>query len=57
MQARPMRRFALTEEVDFIVVGSGSAGGILAKELSSAGHSAEIVPPRAVRHLTSSAYI
>ena len=39
MQARPMRRFALTEEVDFIVVGSGSAGGILAKELSSAGHS------------------
>ena len=29
--------YPLTEEVDFVIVGSGSAGGILAKELSSAG--------------------
>ena len=38
MQARPMRTFPLSEEVDFIVVGSGAAGGIVAKELSTAGH-------------------
>lgn len=32
-----MRRFQESEEVDFVVVGSGAAGGVLAKELSSAG--------------------
>lgn len=31
--------YPLTEEVDFVVVGSGSAGGILAKELAAAGFS------------------
>ena len=31
--------FATGDEVDFIIVGSGAAGGIMAKELSSAGHS------------------
>ena len=30
-------RFALRDAVDFVVIGSGSAGGILAKELSTAG--------------------
>src|SRR5688572_24901984 len=30
-------RFALDEPVDFVVVGAGSAGGILAKELSAGG--------------------
>lgn len=29
--------FGLTDEVDFVVVGSGSAGGILARELAAAG--------------------
>lgn len=27
------------EEVDFVIVGSGAAGGVMAKELSTAGHS------------------
>ncbi|HEX5787511.1 MAG TPA: GMC family oxidoreductase [Woeseiaceae bacterium] len=30
-------RYALDEPVDFVIVGSGSAGGILAKELSTSG--------------------
>ena len=29
-------RFAMRDDVDFVVIGSGSAGGILAKELSTA---------------------
>ncbi len=31
--------FQTREEVDFVVVGSGSAGGIIARELAGAGHS------------------
>lgn len=30
-------RFDKREAVDFVIIGSGSAGGILAKELSTAG--------------------
>ena len=31
------RRFKTREPVDFVVIGSGAAGGVMAKELSSAG--------------------
>src|SRR3970040_995335 len=33
----PAARFAPGETVDFVIVGSGAAGGIIAKELSTAG--------------------
>ena len=40
-QARPesvTRRFQPSDTVDFAIVGSGAAGGIIAKELSTAGY-------------------
>ncbi len=36
-QPKPAVRFAPGDIVDFVIVGSGAAGGILAKELSTAG--------------------
>jgi choline dehydrogenase-like flavoprotein len=36
-------RFPTREEVDFVIVGSGSAGGILAKELSTGGFSVVVL--------------
>lgn len=38
-----MIRFRPETEVDFVIVGSGGAGGILAKELSVAGHSVVVL--------------
>ena len=35
--------FPERDEVDFVIVGSGSAGGIIAKELSAAGHSVVVL--------------
>lgn len=34
---RPMRRFTRGEEVDFVIVGVGSAGGVLLQRLARAG--------------------
>jgi choline dehydrogenase-like flavoprotein len=38
-----MIRYRPETEVDFVIVGSGGAGGILAKELSVAGHSVVVL--------------
>jgi len=38
-----MARYATSEEVDFVIVGSGAAGGVMAKELSSNGFSVVVM--------------
>ena len=43
MASDNMKTYALDEAVDFVIVGSGSAGGILAKELSTAGFSVVVL--------------
>jgi choline dehydrogenase-like flavoprotein len=45
-QARPdsvSRRFQPSDTVDFAIVGSGAAGGIIAKELATAGYSVVVL--------------
>jgi len=53
-EPRPSARFRPSDIVDFVIVGSGAAGGIIAKELSTAGFSVVVLEqgPR----LTESAF-
>lgn len=43
MPTNPMKRYSLSETVDFVIVGSGAAGGVLAKQLSTRGHSVVVL--------------
>jgi choline dehydrogenase-like flavoprotein len=36
-------QFKVSEPVDFLVIGAGAAGGVMAKELSTAGHSVVVL--------------
>ena len=38
-----MRRYATTDEVDFLIIGAGASSGILAWELSRRGHSVVVL--------------
>jgi len=39
----PMRKYATRDEVDFLIIGAGSAGGILAYELARRGHTVVVL--------------
>ena len=37
------KTYKISETVDFVIVGSGASGGIMARELSRAGHSVVVM--------------
>jgi choline dehydrogenase-like flavoprotein len=43
MQARPMAKYPTSQTVDFVIVGSGAAGGVLAKQLATHGYSVVVL--------------
>src|SRR3954469_4379405 len=42
-QQPAMRTYAPSDEVDFVIVGSGAAGGVMARELSRNGYSVVVL--------------
>src|SRR5688572_24311176 len=42
-QQPQMKTYAPTEEVDFVIIGSGAAGGVMARELSRGGFSVVVL--------------
>src|SRR5689334_5523351 len=52
----PQVKYSPSDEVDFVIVGSGAAGGVLAKELATAGFSVVVleqgpwIPPSEFSH-------
>ena len=43
MQQRPAAKFPIDSTVDFVIVGSGAAGGVVAKQLSTRGYSVVVL--------------
>jgi len=43
-------KYKTSDEVDFVIVGSGAAGGIMAKELSTNGFRVVVLEPRPLSH-------
>jgi choline dehydrogenase-like flavoprotein len=39
----PLARYKTSELVDFVVIGAGAAGGVVAKELAAAGFSVVVL--------------
>jgi choline dehydrogenase-like flavoprotein len=42
-EEKPMKKYNPSEEVDFVVIGSGAAGGVMAKQLAHAGFSVVVM--------------
>jgi len=42
-EANAQPNYPTREQVDFVIVGSGAAGGVMAKELSTAGFSVVVL--------------
>ena len=38
-----MKKYKPSEEVDFVIIGSGAAGGVMAKQLAQAGFSVVVM--------------
>src|SRR5262245_36639101 len=58
--AHPQRKYAVTEPVDFLIVGCGAAGSVLARELSRNGFSVVVLeqgPWKSPKEFTHNEYL